>query len=415
MWRVSSAQIAATLRNVSSARGDRSPRLPIGVATTWSVPGGRAEPAGSSLIASCVRVGPGRIVTGPPGTPRRGAMHADDGSHEACRPRPVHAPDRPQGNDRGAGARGRIGRLQHGRYPPGTVADRQPGGRRRPRNWHAAAPRCPAPRGRPTTTRSTACCRSSTMPRCSREAAALPVGEPLYNYAGRALLRRGLPLPRPFDRTAWKFDAGKRPPAESDGYRPPVKLAVLLPLSGNLAVAASPVRDGLLAGYYGEQRRRPDVVFYDTAGTAERRARRLRQGRGRRQRFRRRPAGSRRSRRAVRQRARCRCRCWRSIAAATRAAVRQRQLLAVAGRRRTSPRPSICSTATPSACWWSAAPTTTQRRAVAALRERLGERGARRAPTSSAKAPPTSSRMRSKEGGVDAVFLAVQRPHARAC
>ena len=84
----------------------------------------------------------------------------------------------------------------------------------------------------------------------SREAAALPVGEPLYDYAGRALLRRGLPLPRPFDRTAWKFNAGQRPPAESDGYRPPVKLAVLLP------------------GYYGEQRRRPEVVFYDTSGTA---------------------------------------------------------------------------------------------------------------------------------------------------
>jgi outer membrane PBP1 activator LpoA protein len=102
----------------------------------------------------------------------------------------------------------------------------------------------------------------------SREAAALPVGEPLYDYAGRALLRRGLPLPRPFDRTDWKFNAGQRPPAESDGYRPPVKLAVLLPLSGDLAVAASPVRDGLLAGYYGEQRRRPEVVFYDTFGTA---------------------------------------------------------------------------------------------------------------------------------------------------
>lgn len=98
-----------------------------------------------------------------------------------------------------------------------------------------------------------------------REAAALPIGNPLYNYAGRALLRRGLPLPRPFDRTAWKFDAGNRPPAESDGYRPPVKLAVLLPLSGNLATAAAPVRDGFLTGYYGETRRRPEVNFYDTS------------------------------------------------------------------------------------------------------------------------------------------------------
>ena len=98
-----------------------------------------------------------------------------------------------------------------------------------------------------------------------REAAALPAGDPLYNYAGRALLRRGLPLPRPFDRTAWKFDAGNRPPAESDGYRPPMKLAVLLPLSGSLATAAAPVRDGFLTGYYGETRRRPEVNFYDTS------------------------------------------------------------------------------------------------------------------------------------------------------
>jgi len=67
----------------------------------------------------------------------------------------------------------------------------------------------------------------------------------------------------------WRFDAGDRPPAERDGYRPPRKLAVLLPLSGSLATAAGPVRDGLLAGYYGEYRRRPDLEFYDTAGTAQ--------------------------------------------------------------------------------------------------------------------------------------------------
>ena len=101
----------------------------------------------------------------------------------------------------------------------------------------------------------------------SANAAALPAGDPLYVYAGQALLRRGLPLPRPFDRGAWRFDAGNRPPAERDGYRPPVKLAVLLPLSGSLAAAAAPVRDGFLTGYYGETRRRPEVAFYDTAGT----------------------------------------------------------------------------------------------------------------------------------------------------
>ena len=102
----------------------------------------------------------------------------------------------------------------------------------------------------------------------SARAAALPAGDPLYNFAGRALARRGLPLPRAFDRgEGWNFDAAGRPPAASDGYRPPVKLAVLLPLSGQLATAAGPVRDGLLAGYYGERRTRPQISFYDTAGT----------------------------------------------------------------------------------------------------------------------------------------------------
>lgn len=98
--------------------------------------------------------------------------------------------------------------------------------------------------------------------------AALPAGEPLYNYAGRALISRGLPLPRPFDRDAQaRLDTSKWPPADRDGYRPPAKLAVLLPLSGNLATAAAPVRDGLLAGYYAETRRRPEITFIDTKGT----------------------------------------------------------------------------------------------------------------------------------------------------
>ena len=100
------------------------------------------------------------------------------------------------------------------------------------------------------------------------EAARIPEGDAVYNFLGRELARRGLPLPRPYDREgSWRFDAGDRAPADADGYRPPRKLAVLLPLTGALATAATPVRDGLLAGWHGETRARPDVVFYDTAGT----------------------------------------------------------------------------------------------------------------------------------------------------
>ena len=99
-----------------------------------------------------------------------------------------------------------------------------------------------------------------------RDAARLPAGDPLYNFAGRAPMGRGLPLPRPFDRGEWNFD--DRPPADRDGYRPPLKLGVLLPLTGGQAAAASAVRDGFLSGYYGETRRKPAVRFYDTAGGA---------------------------------------------------------------------------------------------------------------------------------------------------
>ncbi|TWT17547.1 ABC transporter substrate-binding protein [Luteimonas marina] len=64
----------------------------------------------------------------------------------------------------------------------------------------------------------------------------------------------------------WNFDPA-RPAGDRDGYRPPRKLAVLLPMTGQLATAAASVRDGLLAGYYAERRGKPELAFYDTAGT----------------------------------------------------------------------------------------------------------------------------------------------------
>jgi outer membrane PBP1 activator LpoA protein len=57
------------------------------------------------------------------------------------------------------------------------------------------------------------------------------------------------------------------PPAEGEGYRPPARLAVLLPMTGSLAPAAAGVRDGFLAAYYAENRSKPVVKFYDSQGT----------------------------------------------------------------------------------------------------------------------------------------------------
>ena len=72
-------------------------------------------------------------------------------------------------------------------------------------------------------------------------------------------------VPAPVDDGRWRFDETTRLPAEPDGYQPPTSIGFLLPLSGPLARAAAPVRDGFLAGYYAESRARPEIRFYDTA------------------------------------------------------------------------------------------------------------------------------------------------------
>lgn len=63
-------------------------------------------------------------------------------------------------------------------------------------------------------------------------------------------------------------DVSHRPPGDADGYRPPLKVGVLLPITSGLAVAAAPVRDGFMAGYYNERRRRPELHFYDSSAGA---------------------------------------------------------------------------------------------------------------------------------------------------
>lgn len=60
-------------------------------------------------------------------------------------------------------------------------------------------------------------------------------------------------------------------PASSDeNYRPPARLAVMLPQTGStLAIAGKAIRDGILAGYYAETRQKPSIRFYNSQGTAE--------------------------------------------------------------------------------------------------------------------------------------------------
>ena len=85
----------------------------------------------------------------------------------------------------------------------------------------------------------------------------------------RVTQQPGTHLPPPVSGSARddRANTGAFPPG-ADGYRPPARLAVLLPMSGTLAGAGQSVRDGFLAAYYAETRERPNLRFYDSAGSA---------------------------------------------------------------------------------------------------------------------------------------------------
>ena len=101
-------------------------------------------------------------------------------------------------------------------------------------------------------------------------AAALPAGDLLYPHTARTLLSRGLPLPRPLPGGADTVATGfGTMPADADGYRPVAKVALLLPLNGVLAEAAQAVRDGFIAAYFEESRKRPEVRVYATDSSPE--------------------------------------------------------------------------------------------------------------------------------------------------
>src|SRR5690606_15929262 len=195
VWRVSSAQMAATSASTWRARGDRSPRLPIGVATTCSVPGARAPSAGPPLSTS--------TAIRPPRRPLARMVRIVTGSRKsagAMRTRTLLPPV-----------------LVRGVLVLGVLV------------------------------LGLAACSTTVV----RHPAPVAVGE--------------APPPAATDIAREQFRFEQRPPAAADGYRPPLKLAVLLPLAGDLARAAVPVRDGVLAGYYAESRQRPEIRFYDTA------------------------------------------------------------------------------------------------------------------------------------------------------
>jgi uncharacterized protein len=104
----------------------------------------------------------------------------------------------------------------------------------------------------------------------SQKSALLAATDPLMSYAVRELKKRGMPSPlASSEAPAGPSRTTNFPAADSDGYRPPNQIALILPLSGSTAGAGFAVRDGFMSRYYSDERRRPRVSFYDTAGSAD--------------------------------------------------------------------------------------------------------------------------------------------------
>ncbi len=91
----------------------------------------------------------------------------------------------------------------------------------------------------------------------------LPAGAALQPYAARALTARGLAVPE-------AMRAQRRMP---DGTLPvgpgPGRIALLLPQSGPLALAAATVRDGFMSAYFDGGSPRPQVRVFDSGETPE--------------------------------------------------------------------------------------------------------------------------------------------------
>lgn len=95
----------------------------------------------------------------------------------------------------------------------------------------------------------------------------------LVPWIEEALRNRGEVLPRALaraDRPVGTLLPGDDGALAREGYRGLHQVALLLPLSGNLANVSQPIRDGFLAAYFADPaEQRPDIRLYDSGATSD--------------------------------------------------------------------------------------------------------------------------------------------------
>lgn len=102
-----------------------------------------------------------------------------------------------------------------------------------------------------------------------RLSAGLSPDDPLKAQADAALSARGVMPPRMMAGGRDPMAPREPPPTDSDGRALYGKVALLLPLSGQIAVAGQAVRDGFMAAYFAGAAPRPEVDVIDAGSTAE--------------------------------------------------------------------------------------------------------------------------------------------------
>lgn len=95
----------------------------------------------------------------------------------------------------------------------------------------------------------------------------------LVPWIEEALRNRGKILPRSVtsaDQPVGTLLPGDNGTFAREGYRPARQVAVLLPLSGNLAGVSKPIRDGFMTAYFSDHNeQRPTIRLYDSGATPE--------------------------------------------------------------------------------------------------------------------------------------------------
>ncbi|HVF35599.1 MAG TPA: penicillin-binding protein activator [Candidatus Saccharimonadia bacterium] len=112
------------------------------------------------------------------------------------------------------------------------------------------------------------------VPLLQSELARLEPGDPLRPWLERALRSKGSVPARIFVRPTREVGTllpGERPDAwQREGYSAAAgRIALLLPLSGNLGSAGRAVRDGFFAAYFADESARPAVRLFDTGETTD--------------------------------------------------------------------------------------------------------------------------------------------------